>query len=162
MQSKKIILRKFSKEDLEKVIQINRTCLPENYIPAFFLDIHKNCPDAFIVGEIDGKVIGYIMCRLESGFSDFKRFRIVKKGHIVSIAVIPNYRRIGIGSALLKETLEALRKHEISECFMEVRVNNYEAIKLYRKINFEVVRRLPGYYQDGSDAYAMGKNLAIE
>ena len=136
MQAKKITLRNFSIKDLEKVIEINRLCLPENYIPAFYLDIHKNCSDAFLVAEINGELVGYIMCRLENGFSDFKRFRVVKKGHIVSIAVKPEYRKMGIGGTLINEAVKALRGFTVSECFMEVRVNNFDAIKKNIAANF--------------------------
>ncbi|MCZ2845004.1 MAG: ribosomal protein S18-alanine N-acetyltransferase [Candidatus Bathyarchaeota archaeon] len=160
MHSKRITIRNFNTKDLDKVIDINRLSLPENYIPAFFLDIHKNCSDAFQVAEVNGDIVGYIMCRIENGFSDFKRFRVVKKGHIVSIAVRSEYRKMGIGSALLNETIKVLRRFAVNECFMEVRVNNFNAIKLYKKIGFEFIRRGHGYYQDGSDAYTMGINFS--
>ncbi len=161
MQSKEITIRNFSTKDLDKVIEINRLCLPENYIPEFFLDIHRNCSDAFQVAEVNGDIVGYVMCRLENGFSDFKRFRVVKKGHIVSIAVRPECRKIGIGSALLNEMIRILRSFAVNECFMEVRVNNFNAIKLYKKNGFEFIRRVHAYYQDGADAYTMGINFSI-
>jgi len=159
MHSKKIAIRNFSTKDLDKVIEINRLSLPENYIPAFFLDLHKNCSDAFQVAEVNGEIVGYVMCRLENGFSDFKRFRVVKKGHIVSIAVRPEFRKMGIGSALLNEVIKVLRRL-VNECFMEVRANNFNAIKLYKENGFEFFRRAHGYYQDGSDAYIMGMNFS--
>ena len=160
MHSMRINIRNFSTKDLDKVIEINRLSLPENYIPAFFLDIHKNCSDAFQVAEVNGDIVGYVMCRLENGFSDFKRFRVVKKGHIVSIAVRPEFRKMGIGSALLNEVIKVLRRL-VNECFMEVRANNFNAIKLYKKNGFKFFRRAHGYYQDGSDAYIMGINFSI-
>ncbi len=159
MLSKNTLLKKFSSEDLDKVIEINRSCLPENYISSFFLDIFKNCPDAFLVAKVDGEIVGYIMCRLESGFSDLKRFRIVKKGHIVSIAVMHKYRKKGIGTILLDEAIKALKKHSVDECFMEVRANNVEAMRLYENKGFALIRRVQGYYQDGEDALLMCKNI---
>lgn len=96
-----VILRRFSNADLDDVMTINRTYLPENYGAYFFLDIYKNCPNAFLVAEASGRIVGYIMCRLESGFSEFGRMRPARKGHIVSVAVVPDYRRMGVGSALM-------------------------------------------------------------
>ena len=64
-------LRKFNPEDLQAVMQINRVCLPENYTDFFFIDLHQRFPETFIVAEENGKVIGYIMCRIEVGLSNF-------------------------------------------------------------------------------------------
>ncbi|MEM1515275.1 MAG: ribosomal protein S18-alanine N-acetyltransferase [Candidatus Bathyarchaeia archaeon] len=155
---RKFILRKFEKEDLEDVIYINRVCLPENYSVYFFMDLHLNYPETFIVAEINNKVVGYIMCRIEIGFSGLS---LIKKGHVISIAVLPNYRRMGIGKALLLEALKAMVKHYgVRECYLEVRVSNTPAINLYKKTGFEISRVIKGYYADGEDAYLMQiKNL---
>lgn len=154
----KFILRKFKNEDLEEVIYINRVCLPENYSAYFFIDLYVNYPETFIVAEVDNKVVGYIMCRIETGFSGFS---LIKRGHVISIAVLPGYRRMGIGKALLLEALKAMVKHYgARECYLEVRVSNTPAINLYKKVGFEISRVIKGYYADGEDAYLMQiKNL---
>ncbi len=64
-------IRKFVPDDLQNVMQINRVCLPENYTDFFFVDLHQRFPEAFIVAEENGKVAGYIMCRIEVGLSNF-------------------------------------------------------------------------------------------
>jgi len=148
-------LRQFVPDDVPQVIEINRICLPENYNSTFFLDIHRNCPGAFVVAEVDGKVVGYIMCRLEHGLSEIRRFNLVKKGHIVSVAVLPEYRRVGIGNALVTEALKALSNHKAVECFLEVRVTNEPGINLYKKLGFTITRKVSHYYFDGADAYVM-------
>ena len=157
-----IALRQFVPDDLLQVIEINRICLPENYNSTFFLDIHRNLPDAFIVAEANGKVVGYIMCRLEHGLSETRRFNFVKKGHIVSVAVLPEHRRTGIGSALATEALKALSKHKAGECFLEVRVTNEPAINLYKKLGFSIARKASHYYFDGADAYVMSFRIPPE
>jgi len=156
------VLRQFVPDDLLQVIEINRICLPENYNSTFFLDIHRNLPDAFIVAEANGKVVGYIMCRLEHGLSETRRFNFVKKGHIVSVAVLPEHRRTGIGSALVTEALKALSKHRAGECFLEVRVTNEPGINLYKKLGFSTARKVSHYYFDGSDAYVMSFRIPQE
>ena len=150
-----VTLRRFANEDLDKVVSINRSCLPENYSTYFYLDIYKNCPDAFIVAEVEGRLVGYIMCRVESGLSDFSRIRLARKAHVVSIAVVPEYRRLGIATSLMLSATSALTTYGCSEAFVEVRVTNEPAIRLYRKIGFQIIRRTPRYYYDGEDAYVM-------
>jgi len=150
-----VTLRRFSDEDLDKVMEINRTCLPENYSAYFFLEVYKNCPEAFLVATHNGRLVGYIMCRLESGFSELGHMMLAKKGHVVSIAVVPDYRRVGIASSLMLSALSALAAHGASEAFVEVRVTNDPAIYLYRKLGFKIAKRVGRYYYNGEDAFVM-------
>jgi len=153
-------LRQFTPADLDSVMGINRICLPENYAPYFFLDTFNSLPETFIVAEAQGLVVGYIMCRMEHGFSDLRRLKFAKKGHIISVAVIPDYRNQGIGYSLVEKALSALSALQADECYLEVRTNNDPAITLYRKMGFEISRTVPRYYYDGSEAHVMTKILA--
>ncbi|MEM1767369.1 MAG: ribosomal protein S18-alanine N-acetyltransferase [Candidatus Bathyarchaeia archaeon] len=152
-------LRKFTPSDLERVVYINRTCLPENYSNYFFLDLYERFPETFIVAEENDEVVGYIMCRIEIGLPNFGLGGLIKKGHIVSIAVLPGYRRKGIGQALIGKAIEGMRKYNAKQCFLEVRVSNTPAISLYKKMGFEISRVIRGYYADGEDAYLMVRDL---
>lgn len=156
---KNYTLRGFAPSDLEGVININRVCLPENYAPYFFIDTFNTLPQSFIVAESQRSVVGYIMCRIEHGFSDLKKLRFAKKGHIISVAVMPDFRRLGIGSALVEQALSALTTLQADECYLEVRITNEPAINLYRRLRFDITRSIPRYYYDGSDAYVMTKEL---
>jgi len=152
-------LRRFTPADLESVININRVCLPENYASYFFLDTYNSLPETFIVAEAQARVVGYIMCRIEHGFSDVRKLRFAKKGHIISVAVMPEFRNMGIATSLVTEAMTALSAMHVDECFLEVRMSNQAAINLYRKLGFEVTRTMPRYYFDGSDAYIMSRPL---
>jgi len=156
------ILRRFELRDLPRVISINRRCLPENYSESFFISHYENFPEIFLVAEKDGEVVGYIMCRIESDFSgiSFIPFSFPKKGHIISIAVLPEHQRKGIGRALIEKALENMAKiYNAKKCYLEVRVSNYPAINLYKKVGFEVQRIVRGYYADGENAYIMSKDI---
>lgn len=148
-------MREFSTKDLESVIEINRTCLPENYASFFFIDTYQNCPSAFRIAEVETRVAGYIMCRVEHGFSDVKRLKFVRKGHIISVAVLPEFRRAGVASELVKQALNALREMKADECYLEVRATNETAITLYEKLGFSLGRKVPHYYADGAEALVM-------
>jgi len=158
----KFYLRQFNTNDLESVIEINRTCLPENYASFFFIDTFRSCPAAFVVAEVGNRVVGYIMCRIEHGFSDLRRLKFVRKGHIISVAVLPEYRRNGAASELVKRALAALRETDTDECYLEVRDTNEIAIKLYEKLGFSLARRVPHYYADGAEASVMVISLRKE
>jgi len=152
-------LRRFQPDDLEKVMRINQVCLPENYSTFFFMDLHERYPETFIVAEVAGDVVGYIMCRIESGLPDFGLFGLTKRGHVISIAVLPEYQRKGIGEALMKEAMVRMRQYKAKECYLEVRVSNLSAINMYNKLGFETSRTVRGYYADGEDAAIMTRKL---
>jgi len=151
--------RPFRETDLREVREINLATLPENYSSYFYLDVYKHFPKSFIVAETDEKLVGYIMCRIETGLSFLDRFSLVKKGHVISIAVLEAYRRQGIGKTLLQKAMEAMSLASARECYLEVRVANEPAINLYKKEGFEIVKTLVHYYIDGEDAYIMAKKL---
>lgn len=153
------IVRKAERGDIPRVIYINMRCLPENY-PEFFFYYHlDNWGEAFYVAEVDGAVVGYIMNRVERGLGIFRK-TILKKGHVVSIAVLEEHRGKGIGEALMRAGMESMRdKYDAKEVYLEVRVSNQPAIKLYEKLGFRIVKVLEGYYSDGEDAYLMAREL---
>ncbi len=152
-------LRKFIPDDLQNVMQVNRVCLPENYTDFFFIDLHQRFPETFIIAEENNQMAGYIMCRIEVGLSNFGFGGLIRKGHVVSIAVMPEQRRKGVAKALITKALEGMEYYKAKQCFLEVRVTNDTAISLYKKLGFEVTRTISGYYSDGEDAYVMTKKL---
>jgi ribosomal-protein-alanine N-acetyltransferase len=152
-------LRKFTPDDLQSVMQINRVCLPENYMDFFFIDLHQRFPETFIVAEEDGKIVGYTMCRIEVGLASFSLGGLIRKGHVVSIAVLPQGRRKGVAQALMVAAMDGMRYYKAKLCYLEVRVTNTAGVALYRKLGFEVSRTINGYYSDGEDAYVMSKKL---
>ena len=103
---------------------------------------------AFYVARIDNKTAGYM------GLS-----KIVGEGYVTNIAVLPEYRRKGVGKALLQ--------HVINDCetrlefiSLEVRVSNDSAISLYNKFGFvEVGRRKRFYTNPDEDALIMTKTF---
>lgn len=167
-------VRRASKEDVPSVIAVNLRSLPENYWYGFYEYILLNWPESFLVAEVDDSVVGYAMSRVEEtadplllgvagGDLEAARLQLVEPrrvGHLISIAVLGEYRGRGIGSALLSQTMEVMRGvYMVGSLFLEVRVSNTPAINLYRKYGFKTVRRVPHYYRDGEDAYVMVAKL---
>jgi ribosomal-protein-alanine N-acetyltransferase len=152
-------LRKFTPDDLQSVMHINRLCLPENYMDFFFMDLHKRFPETFVVAEEDHKIVGYIMCRIEVGLASIGLGGLIRKGHVVSIAVLPQGRRKGVAHALMTRAIEGMQYYKAKLCYLEVRLTNEPGVSLYKKLGFEASRTIHGYYSDGEDAYVMTKKL---
>ncbi len=154
------VIRPIRDDELLTVMEINRICLPENYSYSFFYTIYRSNSDAFLVAEVDKAIVGYVMCRVEWGISKIESLRLRKLGHIVSIAVLPEYRGRGIGRQLLERTLQVLRDvYSCDEAYLEVRVSNTAAINLYYSLGYKVVKVAKHYYIDGEDAYVMAMKI---
>jgi ribosomal-protein-alanine N-acetyltransferase len=177
------LIRRATEADIDQVIEVNLRSLPENYWYGFYQYILSEWGDLFLVAEIGGKIVGYMMNRVEethdrvlmglenelepahkrSGPLDvFKRVfsGSARVGHVISIAVLQEYRRRGIGSALMSEALKIFeKKYDVDSVYLEVRVSNQPAINMYEKFGFVKARIIRGYYRDGEDAYVMVKRL---
>ena len=155
------IIRQFSPStDLQAVTRINRATLPENYPDSFYLLTYSSFPDGFLICEDATKhIVAYSMNRLETGLSNFSRLKRVKKGHVISIAVLPQARRMGLGKKLMELALLEMQKMEALECYLEVRCSNEAAIDLYQGMGFEIIKTLKKYYSDNESAYLMAIRL---
>ena len=139
------VIRRCDPSDILPVMEINLKTLPEHYSDYFYESLLAELPEAFLVAEIEKKLVGYIMCKIEYGFSNFKKLGFVKKGHVVSIAVLPEHRNKGIGRVLVEESLLGVKLKKADELYLEVRCSNNEAIKLYEKLEFVIKQRLKAY-----------------
>jgi len=149
------IIRRAELGDLIPVMEINLKTLPEHYSDYFYESLLAELPEAFLVAEIDGRHVGYIMCKTEYGFSNFKKLGFVKKGHVVSVAVLHEFRRKGIGNGLVEEAINGVKSKKCDELYLEVRCSNTDAVRLYENMGFIIKQKLKAYYRDGEDAYMM-------
>jgi ribosomal-protein-alanine N-acetyltransferase len=99
----------------------------------------------YLVAESDGDVCGYGGLMSGGGQAD-----------VVTLAVASRRWGEGIGAILLGALLAEAVRRGAAEVFLEVRVDNERAQRLYRRHGFEVVGLRRGYYQpSGADALVM-------
>jgi len=152
-------IRRCEREDVQTVIDINMETLPEHYSDYFYYEILAEFPETFLVAEMEGTIVGYVMCRIEYGFSHLRRLGLARKGHIVSIAVKERHRGKGVGTMLMHASQDAMVEKTATESYLEVRVTNEEAISLYQKLGYSVTSRLEAYYKDGEAALVMAAKI---
>lgn len=80
--------------------------------------------------------------------------------HINNIASHPDYRRMGIGRALLQTAIDEGRMRGARLCVLEVRASNVTAQTLYAAFGFRTARRRRDYYRSPTeDALEMVVNI---
>jgi ribosomal-protein-alanine N-acetyltransferase len=130
-------IRKFRKDDLSQIVDIENQAFPKTAYPKEFLLQYANrVPEGFVVLEEDGDILGYII--FDTG------------GHVYSTAVRPSHRRMGFGGMLFAYASQNAEER----LWLEVRSKNDRAIAFYRKMGMKVVGRVPEYYSN-DDALIM-------
>jgi len=140
-------VRNFEYEDLIHVFRIANEALSENYTMDFFLYLWQISSNGFLVAEENGKIVGFIIGVMAS----------MDELRILMLAVEEKSRRKGMGSVLLKNLM--IRHPHARRVYLEVRCDNMEAIKFYKKHGFKIKEKIEDFYTDGSPAYLMERLL---
>jgi ribosomal-protein-alanine N-acetyltransferase len=91
-------------------------------------------------------------------------WRVLDELHINNLAVLPEYRRAGVATALLERALEQAAASGALRATLEVRRSNDPARLLYERFGFAVAGIRPAYYtKPVEDALVLWKeNLGAE
>jgi [ribosomal protein S18]-alanine N-acetyltransferase len=101
---------------------------------AFYQELQKYYAASKVV-LLQDKIIGYICVNL-----------IFEEGHILNLAVHPDFRRQGIATRLMEELLKSSEGKRCSVFFLEVRGSNTEARKFYERLGFKIAGVRKDYY----------------
>lgn len=109
-------------------------------------------------------MVGYVLAKMEDDAASGEVVVGPAHGHITSLSVMRNYRRLGIAAKLMQQSQRAMvETYEAQYCSLHVRRSNRAALSLYGDtLQFTVHDVEKGYYADGEDALAMRKYLKTE
>ncbi len=141
------MVRRMESRDLKQVAEIEKSCFSENWSGALLEQTLHSPYDICWVYEQEETIMGYCSLRLLAG-----------EGEVQRIAVLPAYRRMGLGRKMMDAMVDFAIKNQACAVSLEVREGNTGARKLYESYGFraEAVRR--GYYHDpAEDAVIMWK-----
>lgn len=130
------------REHIKAIAELEKICFSAPWSEDFILEEFKSGMKFFVAVE-NGRVLGYI------GISC-----ILDEGYIANIAVYPNERKKGVGTALLERVFSLARDEGLSFVTLEVRVSNSAAISLYKKLGFNKEGVRPNFYR-GPDEDAL-------
>lgn len=133
-----IIIRKMLHGDILRVHEIGRQCFTTPWQLSSFEYELENRDAILKVAVLNIEIVGYICVRT-----------MLDVTHVMDLAVTPRLKRMGIGSLLLRNALQELRRTraDISLVTLEVRESNIAALKLYEKYGFREIGRRRGYYK---------------
>lgn len=141
-------IRPASWQDLGALRHLERACFPQDAWPLLDLISVLTFPHVVrLKAVIEGQMVGFVAGE-PKGLGGY--------AWIATIGVLPEYRGLGIATALL-DACE--RRLHVDRVRLSVRHGNIPAIRLYEKSGYHRVGKWVAYYQDGSDAIVFEKNL---
>jgi ribosomal-protein-alanine N-acetyltransferase len=152
-------IRQYEKTDFETLWRIDQACFdPQLAYSRPELAFYMRRPGSFTLVAEDGEVrggggapaaiLGFIVAETQR-----------KTGHIITIDVIPELRRAGVGSGLLRAAEARLVETGAVAVALETPVNNDAAIRFYKRKGYFVEKTVAGYYSGRLDALVMAKEL---
>lgn len=86
--------------------------------------------------------------------------KVVDVADILNLLVFPEHRKSGKATALLIDTIDTLKQTGIKTFYLEVKKSNKQAISVYEKVGFKVVREIKNYYENEDGlAYMFGEMI---
>ncbi len=142
-----LVLRDYRPADFPRLCQIDRRC--------FGPPLAYKAPDmaAFL------RAPGAVTLVMEDSGRRVVAFLLAHRGHIITVDVLPGWRRRGLATALLSASERRLRAAGIRTLRLETAAANRAGQALYESLGYTRVRRLARYYPDGQDAWVMEKRL---
>jgi len=133
-------------DDIPAVHAIERASFPLPWPDyAFRQELLTNRLARYLVVRAGGRVVGYAGMWL-----------MVDEAHVTTFAVLPLWRRSGIGGRLMVELVRLATELGARVATLEVRVSNIPARRLYQSFGFRPVGVRKRYYSDnGEDALIM-------
>jgi len=147
-------ISRLTEKDIHPIMDIERESFTQPWsLDSFLAEFFRQ--DSHLYGIVCThpstykRIVAYICYRL-----------VEKEMHVLKIAVVPQWRGLGIASWLLEKSLTICQNRGIAESFLEVRASNIPAIGLYQKLDFKIIGRRPRYYSDTQeDALVMINHL---
>jgi len=144
-----MIIRKMIPSDVAAIAELEKVCFSDPWSADSIAYELVNPLSYWLVAELDGVVAGYVGSQ-----------SVLDAADMMNIAVAPNYRKRGIGQALVNALTDYLSKNNVIALLLEVRVSNRPAISMYEKLGFQQVGKRPNYYRNPrEDALILRKEL---
>ena len=130
------LVRQMSLDDLDCVVEIERSAYPFPWTRGIFADCIRAGYDCFAL-QTGSRLIAYCIQSHAAGES-----------HLLNLCIAPDWQKKGYGNLMLNHVIRQARLQKCSSIFLEVRPSNPSGIRLYEQKGFYIVGRRPAYYRD--------------
>ena len=124
-------------EDLPQLVELEKNCFPDPWSQKSLRSTITEDDSYFAVAITDGKIVGYIN-------TTYVLDEMNLKSHLC-IATIPEDGSGGIADG---RHVRPCRQKGLAQIFLEVRLSNLEAQRVYQRFGFKVVGERKGFYQN--------------
>lgn len=143
------MIRTMKASDVPQIAALEKRCFSDPWSERSVASELENPLSLWLADEREGAVVGYVGSQSVPPESD-----------VMNLAVAPEYRRQGVGRALLEELTRRLHSLGMQSLTLEVRETNAPAIELYTAMGFREVGRRKRYYVNPiEDALILRKEL---
>ena len=139
-----MVLRKGLNSDLEYIFEIETKVYDNPYW-------NKKMLDEVLSGKTENRIWIYELNKIIIGF--IIDLRCANEVNILNIAIEKSFQNKGHGFNMVYNYLKSLPQK--CTVLLEVKKNNYKALKIYSKLNFQKLYIRKAYYNDGADAVNM-------
>lgn len=147
-------LRRAGQADLEALLRLERACFAKPWSREQLQSLLAAYPNPEISEEF-----AYLAFDADYACGYCGWQKVLDEATLLSIAVLPSYRRQGLAERLFAQGQNLLLKAGVRRLLLEVSVRNEAALALYEKLGFHYDGRVKNYYGVGDDAKLMSKNL---
>lgn len=151
----RIELGDITKHNIKLMRRLNQSIFPVNYNEKFYKDVLE-AGELAKLAFFNDVVVGAVCCRIEQVDNE-------RRLYIMTLGCLFTYRRLGIGTTMLKHVLDFATKKGIDNIYLHVQSNNTGAIDFYKKFHFEIVDVKEDYYKriEPSSALVLRKQMGI-
>ena len=144
-------IRGYDRKDFRILHAIDTACFPAHmaYSRAELLYFLEHEASVARVADIAGLIVGFAVGLNEPDAA----------AHVVTLDVVPEARRRGVGTGLMEALHEEFRRRHASQVMLEVDAGNEGAQRFYLELGYERQGLIPGYYKGKGDAVTMTRPL---
>lgn len=162
-------IRDYRAADFDTLWEIDQRCFPPgiSYSQMELSSFLTRRNAVALVAEFGPRLVGQVSAqdppRSPAAIAGFVVAHSIrhKYGRILTLDILGEARRFGLGTRLMSACEARLQTAGCEAVYLETAVNNEPALRLYRKLGYEILAILPEYYASHSlDAFEMGKRLS--
>ena len=138
-----------TESDLQQIYDIEQEVMPVPWSMKSFQDAYSSECSMIVVAADDYRIYGFSVLYITS-----------PEAELPDIVIDKDYQGKGIGKTLLERTIQEAKSQGVDTIFLEVRVSNKVARKLYDSFGFEEIGTRKYFYSNPvEDAICMSASI---